>query len=220
MKGGGNARAPAQRSAGSRRAEWAGAAGRAVSAALLGIALFWLSAAAPRAAAQTAPKTDWALHSAVAVQGPRRAALETGPNRVRGLPFLGTNVTAGLEGSYSLGQKRLSVYFSRAEIYYGPDWTLLETRGSSSQSVQGALKGAKSASLRALAGAETRQLSAAEGGGTVIALKKASYTVFVWTQTLDAADLDFAAAFAARFDVFFAAAADDAGISFPAFVDY
>jgi len=146
----------------------------------------------------------------------RRARLETGPDRIRGLPFFGTNAILGLSGSYSLGGRRAAVYFSRSPLYYDESWAALGAGKISA----GAAQGTKASSWKALAGAQMRELGAAEGGGSVIALRKSRYTLFIWLPRIEAGDLDFAAAFAERFEFFSAAATDDSGISFPAFVDY
>jgi hypothetical protein len=156
-----------------------------------------------------------AAASSAQASPPRRAILLRGADAVKGLPFFPPNALAALSGAYSLdgpaspgsapraqaagAAAEVPVWYSRAPIVPAPSW--------------------KRVDLGAGLSAGEAAYSFPRGELTVLALKEGKYSLFFELPDDPRAGA-FARAFARKFQAFFDNAADDAELSFPAFVDY
>ncbi|MGO8692790.1 MAG: hypothetical protein ACLQMF_03865 [Rectinemataceae bacterium] len=147
---------------------------------------------------------------------PGRAMLIRGPLVFHGLPFFAPNALPGLEGEYSLvsgtaepavqGSSggapaervlQLRIWYTREPLYFGTDW------------------------IRGTMGRYAIYTSKRDAtGAVVIAFAADRYELLVELPSDDAELRRFAAALEDRFALFFADAATDADLSFPAYVDF
>jgi hypothetical protein len=138
----------------------------------------------------------------------RRAILVRGAYAVKGLPFFPPNALPALTGTYgpdagsassAFRAGEISVWYTRETLVLGGTWKRADIGGSEAYFV------------------ERHQ-------GPVVVLKSAGYYLFfelpAGTSPDDKDRASFVRAFDRKFLVFFANAATDAELSFPAYVDY
>jgi len=128
-----------------------------------------------------------------------QALLVRGPERVAGLPFFSPNAISALRGEYLLGKDRLEFWFTREALVFSPPW-------KEDPALAPALaRGARS--LRSPL-------------GFVVAWSYPRYTLILAFPLESSFNKGFAEALSRRFGFFFDNAADDAGLSFPALVEF